>query len=198
MAECALMLNAVQFREAFAIEPKTTGYRFHSNNVPVEHHFDTMSYFLTEQQDSYCKCHKSYSCKGLVRNALGHGVIDLAVIGFPCAPYSTQRSSKDKCSGGEITHMPNYVALEDFSFVFVTTSLVFSVPHVALTWAVSTWCGNAGKFNDFVSLVALCNCLGKCMNHEFASYAMRWSITGRWDFYQLLELSVFQACAFVG
>ena len=91
----------LQFRDVFGIEPKTSAWAFmKANNCAPEHGCsylkEATDHFLT-QEDLHCSLH-SGKCSP-------PGLGNILVCGFPCSPFSSQRSQRYQSSTGS-EHSP--------------------------------------------------------------------------------------------
>eukprot|EP00971_Amphidinium_carterae_P239198 4748299-Amphidinium_carterae.3 len=79
-------IGAVEFTEVMAVDPKPSAFKFHCQNGPQPlHHFGTFAEVLMAGK-AFCKIHND-NCKVPKKPSC-------FIAGFPCAPFSSQRSNR--------------------------------------------------------------------------------------------------------
>ena len=89
----------ITHNESLSVDPKLASQKFLAANKPAHCHAQKLGDVL--ERDSFqCAFHKSGK-KGVVRECQVPNKVrpDVTIIGFPCSPYSAQRSNRFSCEG---------------------------------------------------------------------------------------------------
>ena len=105
---CRQDLDLVRFNESFACDAKQNARRFHLQNGPKPvHYFDRLEDLVAKDSHPHCHIH-AHPCQP-------PAPIDLFVCGFPCAPFSSQRSTR----GSSRSRFQNVVQTTSLSLMSV-------------------------------------------------------------------------------
>ena len=83
--------------ETYSVDPKKSSFEFMAANGSMgTHHFRVLQDILDENPKArpYCLLHKSSVCHALLKS--GDTEDTLVIAGFPCSPFSLQRSSSER------------------------------------------------------------------------------------------------------